>query len=69
LIEHPATSLCRQVGYQLLQPGVLFLELLELTILVDLQPDVLFLPSIKGLFGNSHPPDQLSERNSRFCLL
>jgi len=37
--------------------------------LVNLQPYVLLLPSIKGLFGNSNPSDQLSERNSRFYQL
>lgn len=59
----------RQVGYHLLQPSVLYLQLLQLTNLVNIQPNLLFLPSIKGLFENSNPPDQLSERNPRFGLL
>jgi hypothetical protein len=39
----------RQVGDQLLQPGVFFLELLELSDRIDFQPDILFPPSIEGL--------------------
>lgn len=58
-----------QIGDQLLQPSVLFLQLLQLTNLVDFQPNILLLLSIEGLFGNSNPPDQLSEWNSRFRLL
>jgi hypothetical protein len=49
--------------------GVLFLELLELTDQVDLQSNVLFFPSIKGLFRNSNPPDQLRQRHPSFGLL
>jgi hypothetical protein len=39
-----------------------------LLLFARIQPDVLLLPSIKGLVGNSNPPDQLSKRNSCFCL-
>ena len=51
------------------QPRVFLLQLLELTNLVDLQPDISLLSPTEGLRGNSNPPDQLCERNSRLSLL
>jgi hypothetical protein len=37
--------------------------------LVHFQPDVLLLPPIERLFGNSHSSEQLHQRYSGFCLL
>jgi len=59
----------RQVSHQLFQTGVFFLELFELADLVHFQPDVLLLPPIERLFGNSHSSEQLHQRYSGFCLL
>jgi len=53
----------------LLQPSALFLKLLELANLVDFQPNIPLLPTMKGVFGNARPPDQFSKRNSCFRLL
>jgi hypothetical protein len=44
------------------------LELLELTNLVDFQPDILFLPSIERLFGHANPSEQFRQRHSGLGL-
>jgi hypothetical protein len=44
-------------------------EPLELSDLIDFQPDLLFLPSIEGLFRNAHSPDRLRKWHSGFGLL
>jgi hypothetical protein len=58
-----------QASDQLLQPGVLFLELLELIDLIDLQSNAPLFPSIKALFRDSSTPDQLRQRHPGFGLL
>jgi hypothetical protein len=58
-----------KIGYDALQPRVLFLQLLHLPELIDLQPTVLLLPTVKRLFGNPHLADQLHNRYLQFRLL
>ena len=43
----------REVGYQLLQPAVLFLEILKSLRLLYPHAAILFTPTIVGLFGDT----------------
>jgi MacB-like protein len=54
---------------RLLGAVVCLLQLFELTDLIHLQPHILFLPSMEGLFGDPHPPDQFNQWNPCFRLL
>src|SRR5271155_921203 len=59
----------RQIRHDAFQPCISLAHLLELPYLIDLQPRVLLLPPIEGLFGDPHLPDQLRDRYAQFCLL
>jgi hypothetical protein len=55
-----------KIGYHLLQPSIFLLEFFELANLFNPEPNVLLLPLIGGLLGNSHASDQLTDRDSPF---
>ena len=44
------------VGYQLLKPGILFLQTLEFLCLLNPHAAVLFTPTVVGLFGDPDLP-------------
>jgi len=48
---------------------MLVLQLFKLPHVVDFQPQVLLLPAIESLFGNSYPPDHFGYRHTQLRLL
>jgi hypothetical protein len=55
--------------HQLFQPAILFLELFHLPGLIRLHTNILFLPSIEGLFADPHLANHLHNRHSQLRLL